>query len=60
MPVGTSGAVKTISPDELENIDFKIILGNTYHLYLRPGTEIINQAGRFAQIHFLGKADTDG
>ena len=45
MPVGTSGAVKTISPDELENIDFKIILGNTYHLYLRPGTEIINQAG---------------
>ena len=45
MPVGTVGAVKTMSPEELENIDFKIILGNTYHLYLRPGTDIINKAG---------------
>ena len=45
MPVGTVGAVKTMSPEELKSIDFKIILGNTYHLYLRPGTAIINQAG---------------
>ena len=45
MPVGTVGAVKTMGPDELKVIDFKIILGNTYHLYLRPGTNIINQAG---------------
>ena len=45
MPVGTVGAVKTMGPDELKDIDFKIILGNTYHLYLRPGTAIINQAG---------------
>ena len=45
MPVGTVGAVKTMGPDELKAIDFKIILGNTYHLYLRPGTNIINQAG---------------
>lgn len=45
MPVGTVGAVKTMSSEELKTIDFKIILGNTYHLYLRPGTEIINQAG---------------
>ncbi len=55
MPVGTSGAVKTISPDELENIDFKIILGNTYHLYLRPGTEIINQAGGLHKFISWGK-----
>jgi len=45
MPVGTVGAVKTMGPEELKDIDFKIILGNTYHLYLRPGTAIINQAG---------------
>ncbi|MGB2265398.1 MAG: tRNA-guanine transglycosylase, partial [Akkermansiaceae bacterium] len=38
MPVGTQGMVKTLSPDELiDVVDAKIILGNTYHLYLRPG-----------------------
>jgi len=45
MPVGTVGAVKTMEPRELKKIDFKIILGNTYHLYLRPGIEIIEKAG---------------
>lgn len=44
MPVGTVGAVKAISPRELEKLDFEIILGNTYHLYLRPGMEIIKSA----------------
>ena len=45
MPVGTVGAVKTFSPHELEGLGAEIILGNTYHLYLRPGTEIIYKAG---------------
>ena len=45
MPVGTIGAVKTMSPEELNFIDSQIILGNTYHLYLRPGIKIINNAG---------------
>jgi len=45
MPVGTQGTVKTLSPDELEQIGAQIILGNTYHLYLRPGYELIHQAG---------------
>ena len=44
MPVGTIGAVKMLSPEELKEIGFKIILGNTYHLYLRPGIDIIKQA----------------
>ena len=44
MPVGTIGAVKTFSPHELEGLGADIILGNTYHLYLRPGTDIISQA----------------
>ena len=45
MPVGTIGAVKTMSADELENIGSQVILGNTYHLYLRPGMDVINIAG---------------
>jgi len=45
MPVGTQGTVKTLSPHELVEIGSQIILGNTYHLYLRPGTSIIEQAG---------------
>lgn len=46
MPVGTQGAVKAVHMTELENdIKAQIILGNTYHLYLRPGLEILQQAG---------------
>lgn len=45
MPVGTLATVKAMSPRELEEINSQIILGNTYHLYLRPGAEIITEAG---------------
>lgn len=45
MPVGTYGAVKTIAPYELHEIGAEIILGNTFHLMLRPGPEIIQQHG---------------
>ncbi len=45
MPVGTNATVKAISRDDLEEIGFEIILSNTYHLYLRPGTEVIGKAG---------------
>lgn len=46
MPVGTQGAVKAVHMTELENdIQAQIILGNTYHLYLRPGLDILKQAG---------------
>ena len=45
MPVGTYGAVKAMSPAALETVDAQIILGNTLHLWLRPGTEIISQFG---------------
>ena len=41
MPVGTYGAVKAISPAELADLGAQIILGNTFHLWLRPGTEVI-------------------
>ena len=45
MPVGTLGAVKTFSPQELKALSTEIILGNTYHLYLRPGDDIVKNAG---------------
>ncbi|TMQ02498.1 MAG: tRNA guanosine(34) transglycosylase Tgt [Deltaproteobacteria bacterium] len=53
MPVGTAGTVKAMTPDELRAppLDARIILGNTYHLYLRPGLDVIEAAGglhRFA------------
>lgn len=43
MPVGTLGTVKTLSAFEMKNIGYNLILHNTFHLYLRPGMEIINQ-----------------
>lgn len=46
MPVGTSGAVKTLSPKDLNDVGAQIILGNTYHLYLRPGDELIKRMGK--------------
>jgi queuine tRNA-ribosyltransferase len=45
MPVGTNGTVKAITVEDLKEIGFEIILSNTYHLYLRPGTEVIEGAG---------------
>lgn len=45
MPVGTQATVKTLAPSDLEEIGARIILSNAYHLYLRPGTELIREAG---------------
>ena len=44
-PVGSQATVKAITPDDLKSIGVKMVMANTYHLYLRPGTEIIEQAG---------------
>ena len=48
MPVGTRGSVKAVSSEELQAAGTRIILGNTYHLYLRPGCDVIR---RFAGLH---------
>ncbi len=46
MPVGTVGSVKAVTQQQLvREIEAQIILGNTYHLYLRPGTEVLEAAG---------------
>lgn len=60
MPVGTAGAVKGVGPDDLQTLGAQIILGNTYHLMLRPGSELIRKLGglhRFAS--FPGAMLTD-
>ena len=45
MPVGTQASVKTVSPEELRDLGAGIILSNTYHLFLRPGADLIREAG---------------
>ena len=45
MPVGTAGSVKAVAQDVVESLGAQIILGNTYHLYLRPGHEAIQRMG---------------
>jgi queuine tRNA-ribosyltransferase len=60
MPVGTQGAVKAMTVDDLQRIGFKIILGNTYHLYLRPGADIVQEAGGLHRfINWQGSMLTD-
>jgi queuine tRNA-ribosyltransferase len=45
MPIGTQGSVKAVSPGELRELNAQIILGNTYHLFVRPGIEVIKHFG---------------
>jgi queuine tRNA-ribosyltransferase len=45
MPVGTQGSVKTLSPEDLKDSGAEVILSNAYHLFLRPGMEVIKKAG---------------
>ena len=45
MPVGTKGTVKAVDKDSLEEIGFEIILANTYHMYMRPGADLVEEAG---------------
>ncbi len=60
MPVGTQGTVKAMSQEELSEMGFQLILGNTYHLYLRPGHELIRLAGGLHRfINWKGAILTD-
>src|SRR4026209_647857 len=59
-PVGTQGSVKALDPRELVEMGTQIILGNTYHLYIRPGLDIIAQAGGLHKfINWTGPILTD-
>ena len=63
MPVGTQASVKTLTSDELKDCHAEIILSNTYHLHLRPGEEIVREAGglhRFMDWHHPILTDSGG
>ena len=60
MPVGTEATVKTLSVEEIKDVHAGIILSNTYHLWLRPGEDIIDQAGGLHKfMHYDGPILTD-
>ena len=60
MPVGTYGTVKAMTPEQLESVGAQIILGNTFHLYLRPGLEVIEaHAGLHRFMHWRRPILTD-
>lgn len=60
MPVGTYGTVKAMTPEELAGMGAQIILGNTFHLWLRPGTEVIRAHGDLHDfMHWEGPVLTD-
>mgnify|MGYP000264163014 CR=1 FL=1 len=60
MPVGTYGTVKAMTPEELVGLGADIILGNTFHLWLRPGVEIIRRHGDLHDfMHWEGPILTD-
>ena len=60
MPVGTYGTVKAMTPEELRELGAEIILGNTFHLYLRPGLEVIEALGGLhGMMHWDGPILTD-
>jgi queuine tRNA-ribosyltransferase len=60
MPVGTYGTVKAMTPEELQSLGAQIVLGNTFHLWLRPGTEVIAAHGDLHDfMHWQGPILTD-
>lgn len=60
MPVGTLGTVKAMTPEELWDLNAQIILANTYHMYLRPGSDIVRRAGGLHRfMHWDGPILTD-
>ncbi|MBW1895917.1 MAG: tRNA guanosine(34) transglycosylase Tgt, partial [Deltaproteobacteria bacterium] len=60
IPVGTQGTVKSLTPEELSGLGVRILLANTYHLYLRPGHEVIARLGGLHQfMHWDGPILTD-
>ena len=60
MPVGTRASVRTMTPEELVDLGAQIILANAYHLYLRPGHDLIEEAGGLHKfMHWDGPILTD-
>jgi len=60
VPVGTKGSVKTLTPEQLMDLGAEVVLGNTYHLYLQPGDELVAKAGGLGKfMNWRGPTMTD-
>ncbi len=59
MPVGTAGTVKAMTADQVRATGARLILGNTYHLMLRPGADRVEASRRPAPVHGLARPDPD-
>ncbi|MFH0815109.1 MAG: tRNA-guanine transglycosylase [Candidatus Falkowbacteria bacterium] len=59
MPIATRGVLKTLTTEDLNQLGAQIILGNTYHLMLRPGEKRTEKTWRLAPFYELGQADSD-
>lgn len=59
MPVGTAACVKAMTPREMEEIGTQILLSNTYHLHLRPGEDLVQEAGGLHNFMDWHKPDSD-
>ena len=57
MPVGTQATVKSMSPEELKEMGAGVILSNTYHLWLRPGEDLVKEAGGLHKFYELGSGN---
>ena len=58
MPVATQGSVKALDSADLQNIGATIVLANTYHLYLRPGVDIVNDLAGLARLYAVARRDS--
>ncbi|PJZ68897.1 tRNA guanosine(34) transglycosylase Tgt [Leptospira perolatii] len=56
MPVGTRGTIKALDSEDIDELEFDLILANTYHLYLRPGEEVLNQFGGLKKFSSYNRA----
>ena len=59
MPVGTAATVKGLTPAELRDAQTQIVLANTYHLWLRPGRDVLEARRRTPSLHGVGRPDSD-
>ena len=57
VPLATRGAVKTLEPRDVEALGYEMVLGNTFHLYLSPGPELIDSLRRPRRVHALAASD---
>ena len=60
LPVGSQATVRTLTPEEIKEIGFNMVLANTYHLYLRPGIEMIEKLGGLHKFMAWDGAHADG